>query len=242
MGQNICDVAVEESDAELVSILEAPGHPDVSKVFYSLKVSSDKAEALEKADVVIDFSSPDSTMNLLSAAVKEGKAMVVGTTGFSDRQLGKIEKAAEDIPLLLSPNMSIGVNVLFKAAAVINEALKKMGYDREIVESHHSRKVDSPSGTAKKLFSVIAGEKDKAVYGREGAAGPRKKNEIGVHAIRGGSIVGEHTLMWAGKEDRIELTHRASSRKIFARGAVKAALWLAQAGRGRLYKMEDVLS
>ncbi len=241
MGRLICRAVCECPDSELAGILEAAGHPDEGKEFFGAAVMTKPDEAAGKADVVIDFSNPEALMSLLPAVNSSKKALVIGTTGFSSSQEEEIKKAAEKIPVLLSPNMSVGVNLLFKAAAVINEFLSGMGYDREIIEAHHSRKADAPSGTAVKLFDIISNGSDEQVNGRSGRPGPRKEKEIGMHAVRGGNITGEHTLMWIGQQDRIELTHRASSRMIFAEGAVRSALWLFRAESGRIYSMEDIL-
>ncbi len=241
MGRLICRAVEESPDSELSGILEAPGHPDEGKEFSGALVTSDTAEASEESDVIIDFSVPEATMNILPAAIEKKKAVVIGTTGFTTSQLEDIKTAAAEIPLLLSPNMSVGVNLLFKTAAMINEFLKGLGYDLEIIEAHHSRKADAPSGTAVRLFDILSDGSQEMVNGRSGRPGPRKEKEIGMHAVRGGSITGEHTLMWVGQQDRIELTHRASSRMIFAQGAVRAALWLSNTERGKVYGMEDVL-
>ncbi|MDA3792601.1 MAG: 4-hydroxy-tetrahydrodipicolinate reductase, partial [Elusimicrobia bacterium] len=164
--------------------------------------------------------------------------LAIGTTGFSPKELETIKGYSENTPVLVSPNMSIGVNLIFKMVKEITDRLP--GYEKEIIEAHHNRKVDSPSGTAKKIADIIAGKDDKYIYGRAGSAGPRDKNEIGIHAVRGGNIVGEHTVMWISPYDRIELTHRAGSRKAFAEGAVRAAVWLSGRKNG-FYGMGDVL-
>ncbi len=241
MGKLICSALEANSGTGLSAILEAPGHGDEGREFKGARVYTSPREAVSISDAVIDFSSPPATLKLLEQVKESRTALVIGTTGFNEEQKIKIKDAASKTPILLSPNMSIGVNILFKAAAMINRALEGSGYHKEIVEAHHSRKVDSPSGTAEKILSIIKNEGDIPVYGREGAPGPRKDNEIGVHAIRGGGIAGEHTLMWIGQEDRIEISHRASSRRIFAQGAVRAAIWLSSAPAGPLYGMEEVL-
>ncbi len=238
MGKRISQLADSNDKLKLELILERPGHPDMNEKFFGAAVVDDPS-AVSRADVVIDFSLPDSAMKVLRECRKSGKSLVIGTTGFTEEQLQEIKKASSEIPLLLAPNMSAGVNLVFRIAREISEAMPE--YDKEIVEAHHNRKVDSPSGTAKKIAEVIKRESEKIVYGRKGQAGPRGKGEIGVHAVRGGNITGEHTVMWIGDHERIELSHKASSRDVFASGAIKAAVWLSDKKPGRLYGMQDVL-
>ncbi|RMF95758.1 MAG: 4-hydroxy-tetrahydrodipicolinate reductase [Candidatus Schekmanbacteria bacterium] len=252
MGQRIINIVSETSDAELVGATESPAHPrcdseiDFSKdgKLKKIKVSSKISEVAEDADVLIDFTRPEATEKVLSYAENAGKAMVIGTTGFSDEQKESIKNSANKIPIVFSPNMSIGVNLLFELTAIASKILAD-GYDIEIIEAHHRNKVDAPSGTAVKLAEIVAEVlkqdlKRTAVYGREGIVGERKSDELGIHSIRGGSIVGDHTVLYAGTDERIELTHRAQSRDAFARGAVRAALFVAKQKPG-LYSMKDVL-
>jgi len=240
MGDRICRMIRKNKELELSGIIEGAGHPDTGKEFYGLRVVSDASEVMDNTDVFIDFSRPEATMSLLEKCRANKKKIVIGTTGFSIDQLDEIKKASEEIPVLLSPNMSLGVNVMFKIVHEISRQLP--GYAKEIIEAHHERKVDSPSGTAEKIIKIISKPEEKVVHGRCGEVGPRQADEIGVHAVRGGNIVGEHTVMWIGANDRLELTHRAQSRDIFAEGAVKAAVWLSSKEGGSLYSMEDVLS
>lgn len=207
-------------------------------------INSINSDDLEKVDVVIDFSSPSATMELLELAVKQKKPLVIGTTGLSDEQILRIQDASEKIPILFSPNMSMGVNLLFKLTEVAATALQNE-FDIEVFEAHHRFKKDSPSGTAKRLVEVIKESvsdlhQADEVYGREGLVGERKDKEIGVMAMRGGDIVGEHTVFFAGMGERIELTHRATNRDTFARGSVLAAEFLCHKGAG-FYSMFDVL-
>lgn len=200
--------------------------------------------ALEGSDCIIDFSSPAATPALLKAAVSAKKPLVIGTTGFTDEQKREIEKAADIIPLLFSPNMSVGVNLLFKLTELASRILKE-GYDIEVFEAHHRLKKDAPSGTAKKLVEIIKSSAPELgglneVHGRNGITGERTGKEIGVMAMRGGDIVGEHTVFYIGQGERIELTHRATSRDILAKGAVLGMEFIVGRPPG-LYTMFDVL-
>lgn len=200
--------------------------------------------ALAGTDGCIDFSSPAATIKMLEAAVSAKKPLVIGTTGLSDAQKVEIERASRNIPLLLSPNMSPGVNLLFRLSEVAAKALTDE-YDIEIFEAHHRLKKDAPSGTARRLLEIVRGARPslkdaREVTGREGIVGERAKNEIGVLAMRGGDIVGDHTVFFSTIGERIELTHRATSRDILAKGAVSAMEFLAGRPAG-LYTMFDVL-
>ncbi len=197
-----------------------------------------------KADGIIDFSAPAASMRLLEEACAAGKPLVIGTTGFSDDQKKSIENASRQIPVLFSPNMSVGVNLLFKLTETAARALNTE-YDVEIFEAHHRFKKDAPSGTARRLLEIVREnmgglEKAKEVPGRDGIVGERSKNEIGILAMRGGDIVGEHTVFFTTFGERIELTHRATSREILSSGAVTAMEFLAGRPAG-LYTMYDVL-
>ncbi len=195
-------------------------------------------------DVLIDFTRSEPAMNHLDHCLKHNKAMVIGTTGFSAEEKQRIATAAKQIPVVFAPNMSVGVNLCFKLLATAAEVLGD-SVDIEIIEAHHRHKVDAPSGTALGMGEVIADVlgrdlDDCAVYGREGHTGERERPTIGFSTIRAGDIVGEHTVMFASEGERIEITHKASSRATFANGAVRAAKWLAQQPAG-LYTMQDVL-
>ncbi len=191
------------------------------------------------ADVLIDFTRPEGTLEHLRYA----RAAVIGTTGFSASQLRSVQEKARKLPLVLSPNFAVGVNVVFRLAGVAARALGD-DYDVEIVEAHHRHKVDAPSGTALKLGEVVAASLNRSsevfVHGRKGDTGERPARQIGFHAIRGGDIVGEHTVIFAGAGERVEVTVRSQSRMTYAAGAVRAAKWLAGKPAG-LYSMEDVL-
>jgi len=198
----------------------------------------------EKFDVLIDFTHPDVTANHVDFCLRHNRKMVIGTTGCDQNLEQKMREAAESIAIMYAPNMSVGVNLCFQllkiAATVLGDTV-----DIEIIEAHHRHKVDAPSGTALKMGQVIAESLGRdldscAVYGREGQIGPRKRQTIGFETIRAGDIVGEHTVLFAGEGERIEITHKASSRMTFANGAIRASHWISQKDRG-LYSMQDVL-
>lgn len=207
-------------------------------------LTSDLSSILDGVDVVIDFTTPDATLDFLQQMVGSGKPIVIGTTGFIDAQLIELKRYARTLPIVFAANYSVGVNLTLQllrtAARVMGE-----GSDIEIIEAHHRNKVDAPSGTALKMGEAIAGTLGRdlaqcAVYGREGQEGPRNDETIGFATVRAGDIVGEHTVMFATEGERVEITHKASSRQTFARGAVRAAQWLRDKPAG-LYDMEDVL-
>jgi len=209
-----------------------------------LNRGDDIERVLKDFDVLIDFTRPEATLNALSVCQSAGKAMVIGTTGFSDDALKVIDQASSDIPIVFAPNMSIGVNLTLK---LLETTAKVIGTDSniEIVEAHHRHKVDSPSGTALKMGEVIANALGRdlsecAVYGREGTEEPRDRQTIGFSSIRGGDVVGEHTVTFFMEGERVEITHKASSRMTYANGAVKASQWLTNQANG-LYSMQDVL-
>ncbi|MCP4134514.1 MAG: 4-hydroxy-tetrahydrodipicolinate reductase [bacterium] len=207
-------------------------------------INAANSEEMALADGFIDFTSPAATMQFLGEAVKHKKPLVVGATGFGDEEIAALKEGSKEIPLVYSPNMSLGVNLLFKLTEIAAKALQNE-YDVEIFEAHHKLKKDSPSGTAKRLIEAVKENvtelKDAVeMNGRAGMIGERGDCEIGVHAMRGGSIVGEHTVFFTGMEDRIELTHRAGSRDIFAKGAVLALEFLENKEPG-FYTMYDVL-
>ncbi len=208
-------------------------------------VGEDLTSALSGADAAIDFTLPALTDELLEKAVASGTALVIGTTGHSDEQKAAILEASKSIPIVHASNFSTGVNVLFhltrKAAAILGNET----FDIEVTEMHHRHKVDAPSGTARTLLEILNEETETSyendvVHGRAGEPGPRPSREIGMHTLRGGDVVGDHTVMFAADGERFELTHKASSRMTFASGAVRAALWLSDQKPG-LYDMQDVL-
>lgn len=253
MGRRIIALTKDPANsAELIGAIEKTGAPDLGRDAgesagigrIGVPIESSAGSALSKADAVVDFTIPEGTLEMLPAAAEAGAAMVIGTTGFSKENLAAIRGHAEKIPIVLSPNMSIGVNLLLK---LLVETAKVTGddYDVEILEIHHRHKKDAPSGTAIRMAQVLAEtlgrDLDKVgVYERYGRTGERKAGEIGIQALRAGDVVGEHTVIFAGVGERIELTHRAHSRDNFARGALLAAKWVAGKPAG-MYDMSDVL-
>lgn len=238
MGKTIISKILSDKELVLSGAVEFKGHLSVGESVGDISITDDFPEALKSSDVAIDFTGPDAALYHLETARKNKKALVIGTTGISESGLEKIKTASKEIPVVFSPNMSAGVNLLFKLVDDIAGVIPN--YDVEIVESHHNRKKDAPSGTALKLAEIISKKlKLEPVYGRHGNVGARKK-EIGIHAVRAGDIVGEHTVIFAGPGERIELVHRAASRETFAEGAVKAAKWIADK-KPKLYTMKDVL-
>ncbi|MEQ1529245.1 MAG: 4-hydroxy-tetrahydrodipicolinate reductase [Methylococcales bacterium] len=209
-----------------------------------IKVVDDLAAVLDQFDVLIDFTRPDPSMEFIALCRRAGKKIVIGTTGYSDAQKAVINETAKDIAIVLAPNMSVGVNLSLK---LLEMTAKVMGdyTDIEVIEAHHRHKVDAPSGTALRMGEVVAQAlgrdlKDCAIYGREGNTGERDRKTIGFSTIRAGDIVGEHTVMFADDGERIEITHKATSRMTFANGAIRAAVWLHQKPHG-LFDMQDVL-
>ncbi len=253
MGRAILESFYQEDDLVLGAALEQPSHPavksDVGELLglgkWGIALSGLVKKSLLSGEVVIDFTTPQGTLRMLQMAEAQGKPMVIGTTGFTKDEIQLIESAGKKIPIVFSPNMSIGVNVLFKliteAAAALGEA-----YDAEILEIHHRKKKDAPSGTAIRMAEVLAAARGTSLqkvgcFSRHGNIGARKTGEIGVQSLRAGDVVGEHTLTFAGPGERIELTHRAHNRNNFARGALMAARWVADKSPG-LYDMMDVLN
>jgi len=254
MGQRIINLLSTEEDIRLSAALERSGHPLIGQDVFPLAalpagkqpapIVDDLAAALKDGDVLIDFTQPAPSLASIRACAEQGKPIVVGTTGFSPEHLAEIERHAHKIPCMLSPNMSIGVNLCFKILAEIAATIGN-DYDMEIIEAHHNLKKDAPSGTAMKMAQIIAQAVNRdlgktAVYARRGMIGERSKQEIGIQTVRAGDIVGEHTVMFAGTGERIEITHRAHSRDTFAAGAIRAAKWIVNKKPG-IYDMLDVL-
>lgn len=252
MGRALVQACAESGEVTLCAAVEAPGSPfsgaDAGVLAGSGKtgvmVGSSLSECADAFDVLIDFTRPEATLENLRICADRGVKAVVGTTGFDDAQRRQIAEIAGRMAVVLAPNMSVGVNLCFKlvelAASVLGDDV-----DIEIIEAHHRHKVDAPSGTAVRLGEIVADRlgrnlKDCAVYGREGHTGERKRQTIGFETVRAGDIVGEHTVMFAGTGERVEIVHRASSRLNFARGALRAARWLSGRDSG-LYDMQDVL-
>ncbi len=243
MGRTLIEAVLADRELTLAAALDVAGSPALGQAAGGLKIGADLG-ALAGADVLIDFTRPEGTLAHLEACQKHGKAMVIGTTGFSETQKARIAEGARRVPIAMSPNFAIGVNVVFRLAQTAAAALGD-AYDVEIVEAHHRHKVDAPSGTALKLGELVAGALRRdlgkvATHGRSGDTGERPAKAIGFHAIRGGDIVGEHTVMFAGQGERVEIAVRSQSRMTYAAGALRAVKWL----RGRapgLYDMFDVL-
>jgi 4-hydroxy-tetrahydrodipicolinate reductase len=251
MGRALLEAVAAASDLRLVAALDRPGSSSLGRdagelvgVPLGVPVGDDVATALQDADVLIDFTRPEATLAHLAACRRAGVAMVIGTTGFDAAGREAIADAAVDIPIVFAPNMSVGVNLVFKLLDTAARVLAE-GYDIEIIEAHHRHKVDAPSGTALRMGEVIAQALQRdlatcAVYGREGVTGERHAQTIGFATVRGGDIVGEHTALFAGIGERVEITHKASSRMTFALGALRAARFLADKANG-MYDMQDVL-
>ena len=251
MGKMLIEAVLNCSDAELVGALEHESCPLLGEdagAFLGKKtgvaITSDVTKALTGAEFLVDFTRPEGTMAHLAVAQKTGSKMIIGTTGLSAQQLEELKLASKKLAIVFAPNMSVGVNVTFKLLEVAAKMLSE-GYDIEVIEAHHRHKVDAPSGTALRMGEVIAGalgEKldDVAVYAREGHTGERKQGSIGFATIRGGDIVGDHTVLFAGEGERIEISHKSSSRQSYAQGSLRAARFLKTQQTG-LFDMQDVL-
>jgi 4-hydroxy-tetrahydrodipicolinate reductase len=249
MGQRIASLAVESGEFEIVCAMERFGHRDLEKNYGGLIGKGDIKAVLKdriegRPEVIIDFTSPEATKYWVDQAVQENIGIVIGTTGLSEAELDHIREAGKKIPIVQAPNMSIGMNLLFR---VVKEMAGALGsdYDIEIVEQHHRFKKDAPSGSALGLLNSVAqglGKKPKdiAIYGREGREAPRKTGEVGVHAVRLGDTVGEHVVYFGALGETISISHSAHSRDTFAAGAIRAAKWLTGKAAG-VYSMQDVL-
>ncbi len=217
-----------------------------TRVAAGIDLGDSLEEALGKSDIVIDFTLPSFTSELIEGCVDAGRPLVMGTTGHDDAQLELIQRASQSIPIVHAPNFSVGVNTLFWLTRRTAEILGD-GFDLEVVEMHHRHKLDSPSGTARRLAEILTEVRDLSYdkdcrHGRFGDVGARTDHEIGVHALRGGDVVGDHTVIYAGNGERVELTHKASSRLTFAKGAVRAARWIkSESLTSGLFDMQDVL-
>ena len=252
MGGRIIHMIQKSEEIKLWGAFEKPGHPaigkDVGEVVglgkIDIDLRGDISEAMKDADVLIDFTTPESTLSNIRFIAKTGQAMVIGTTGITGERAKEVNLLAQKIRCVMSPNMSVGVNVLFKVVEDVSRVLGN-DYDMEIVESHHRLKKDAPSGTAMHLAKILADSTGRnldtdAVYERKGYIGVRRDEAIGIQSIRAGDIVGEHTVIFAGTGERIEIVHRAHSRDNFARGALLASTWIVRQPVG-LYDMQDVL-
>ena len=251
MGRMLIDGVRTAPDLELAGALDVPGSEAIgidAGAFLGfasgVPIVSDLRTGLEKAQVLIDFTRPEGTLAHLAVCRELGVQAIIGTTGFTDAQKAEIIAIAKDIAIVMAPNMSVGVNVTLKLLEMAAKALST-GYDIEIIEAHHRHKVDAPSGTALKMGEVIADAlgrdlKECAVYSREGVTGERDASTIGFASIRGGDIVGDHTVLFAGTGERIEITHKSASRVTYVQGSFRAVQFLAQQKAG-LFDMFDVL-
>lgn len=251
MGRMLIEATLKDEQVVLGAAFDVPGSPAIGKTAGDLVglastvvVSDDLAGGLKNIDCLIDFTRPQGTLAHLELCRQAGVGIIIGTTGFAAEEKEAIAAAARDIPVVFAPNMSVGVNLVFKlldtAARILNE-----GYDIEIVEAHHRLKIDAPSGTALRMGEVVAGALGRelaecAVYGREGVTGERDPSTIGFATVRGGDIVGDHTVMFCGLGERVEVAHKASSRLPYAQGSLRAARFIAGRPNG-LFDMQDVL-
>lgn len=268
MGRQLIAAVAEHNECQLAAGLEAPGSPVLgtdanllaaaaadnsagsSASQVAVAVTDNAADVIGTCDVIVDFSRPDASLSMLQA-VQSGRAggeacgaIVIGTTGFTDAEKQAINGYANDLPLVMASNYSVGVTLCLELLKTTAETLGD-GYDVEVIEAHHRNKIDAPSGTALSMGEAVAGAlgrslADCAVYGRQGETGVRSRTEIGFETIRAGDIIGDHTVLFAGDGERIEITHRATDRMAFARGAVRAAHWLVGQSPG-LYDMSDVI-
>lgn len=258
MGSKIIKTILKQDDMEVVAAIEAPETPlegkdigeviGVGKMDVPVNGAEKLAEVLKekKPDVLVDFTIANAAVNTIKISAECGVNVVVGTTGITDEQMAEIRDAIAEnnVKAVISPNMAVGVNVFFKVVKDLAKILND--YDIEIIEAHHKYKADAPSGTAVKAYEIIAEElgrnkEDSCVYGRQGLVGARTEEEIGMHAVRGGDIVGDHTVLFAGDGERIELVHRAHSRQAFVSGVIKAVRFVINAPEGKISDMADVL-
>ena len=251
MGKTLLEAVLDAQDLQLHAALEQRGHAAIGRsvgvvtgLKSTVKIAEDPEAALAGADVLIDFTRPEATLDHLRACRTGGVKMVIGTTGFSPDQRAAVAEAARTIAICMAPNMSVGTNFVFKLIATAAQALNE-GYDIEIIEAHHRHKIDAPSGTALRMGEIVAKTlgrdlKECAVYGREGVTGERAATTIGFSAVRGGDIVGDHTVLFAGIGERVEISVKSANRATYALGALRAARWLMHKPTG-LFDMQDVL-
>jgi 4-hydroxy-tetrahydrodipicolinate reductase len=252
MGQRIINSIIESEGVQLSGALERPGHPAVGQDatlqagcgISDIRITDSLNAVVAACDVLIDFTSPKVSLKNLEVCALHKKSIVIGSTGFTPEERALAAELAKDIPVVIAPNMSVGVNVCFK---VLKDVAKTLGddFDVEIVELHHNKKKDSPSGTAVRMGEVVAEALGRdynkvANYHREGICGERTREEIGMQTVRGGDIIGEHTVYFIGQGERIEISHRAMTRDMFSRGSVRAAKWVVGQAPG-IYDMQDVL-
>ena len=252
MGRLIIQSVTQQEDMALVGAIEYPEHPQIGSDAgvvagvgaIGVAITGKLGEALESADVVIEFSKPEATVQHLQQVVDADKAMVIATTGYTPDELATINQLAAQIRCVMAPNMSLGVNVMIQALELIAKALGD-DYNIEVIEAHHNHKADAPSGTALRLAETVATAlgRDLAevgVYGRHGIVGARTQQEIGIHAVRGGDIAGDHTVLFATEGEQLSVVHRAHSPEAFAKGAIRAARWVVDAPKG-LHDISEVL-
>lgn len=255
MGKTIALLSQKNQTARLMLAIERDGHPQLQKnIAHELGLEhevvltsinqNDFMMSLKEVDAIVDFSSPTASLEILEKASRANKPIVIGTTGWSEQQKNQVKSYAKSIPVLLSSNMSIGVNALFALTQAAAKILLKKGYNPEITEIHHNKKKDAPSGTAKTLEAILleaAGwSSQNSIYGRQGMLGERPFDELGVMSLRGGDVTGEHTVYFFGEGERVELKHLATSRDIFAQGALLALDFICKQEAG-LYSMQDVM-
>ena len=252
MGRLIIQSVDQQEDMELVGAIEYPEHPQIGSDAgivagigeIGVAITGKLAETLDSADVVIEFSKPEATVAHLQQVVNADKAMVIATTGYTPDELATITELGAQIRCVMAPNMSLGVNVMIQALELIAKALGD-DYNIEVIEAHHNHKADAPSGTALRLAETVAGAlgrdlADVGVYGRHGIVGARTQQEIGIHAVRGGDIAGDHTVLFATEGEQLSVVHRAHSPEAFAKGAIRAARWVVNAPKG-LHDVSEVL-
>jgi 4-hydroxy-tetrahydrodipicolinate reductase len=251
MGRMLIEAVSAADDVVLAGALDVPGSPAIGHDATAclgkasgVAITSDLKAGLANSQVLIDFTRPEGTLAHLAACESMGVKVVIGTTGFSDAQKAQIAEHAKHIAVMMAPNMSVGVNVVLKLLETAARALNK-GFDIEVIEAHHRHKVDAPSGTALAMGEVVAKAlgrdlKECAVYGREGITGERDPSTIGFATVRGGDIIGDHTVLFAGTGERIEITHKSSSRVVYAQGSLRAARFLATKTQG-IFGMNEVL-
>lgn len=246
MGQRLIALIELDDALNLSGAIERKGSDSIGTLASgSIHITDNPENAIKNSDILIEFSTPTATLKHLELVRENHKKMVIGTTGLTGNDIESIKNVSKNCAILISPNMSLGVNILFKLTEIITKLLTGKGFDIEILEAHHRNKVDAPSGTAKKLAEIIAGQLDLSLpeiakYGRCGLVGKRSDAEIGIHSIRGGDIVGDHKVIYAGQGEMLEISHRATSRDTFAAGALKAAEFIYNKSYG-LYSMNDLL-
>jgi 4-hydroxy-tetrahydrodipicolinate reductase len=248
MGKAITEAINQHKDLELCAAIEFPNHPDLGVKIGQVVVTGDLEKVVDSCDIVVDFTNPSTTVNHARIAAEHKKAYVTGTTGLSPDQLAVLKQTSATIPIVHAPNMSVGVNLLYRLAQNVASILGS-DFDVEIIETHHRFKKDAPSGTAVRLADILksnradshsVGMDSHIIHGRNGLVGERPTGEIAIHAVRGGDVVGDHTVIFAGIGERLEITHRAHSRATMANGAIRAIRFVLTKPPG-LYSMSDVL-